>query len=195
MARRFAHVPRRSGSGGRFAPAYARIRVRLLRERLDGELAERLPADTTEFHSARARELSDALTRHELGLALRRVIMNAELPGASLSRAAVRHSDVASCREGLLGLAERLEGPGEVNPCGVARARLLLTDRMGPLYSGLSGVSLGEAVWWIADGLGVCPPHRWSCPVIMKLDPAHVAWTCGRCGLIATSDDRSVRPA
>jgi len=30
----------------------------------------------------------------------------------------------------------------------------------------------------------LCPPHRWGCPVIMKLDPEHVAWTCGRCGLV-----------
>ena len=35
----------------------------------------------------------------------------------------------------------------------------------------------------------LCPPHRWGCPVIMKLDPEHVAWTWGRCGLLATSDD------
>ena len=41
----------------------------------------------------------------------------------------------------------------------------------------------------------VCPPHRWGCPVIMKLDPEHFAWTCGRCGLVATSDDLGVRPA
>jgi hypothetical protein len=42
---------------------------------------------------------------------------------------------------------------------------------------------------------GRCPPHRWGCPVVMKLDPEHVAWTCGWCGLIATSDDLGVRPA
>jgi hypothetical protein len=42
--------------------------------------------------------------------------------------------------------------------------------------------------------LSVCPPHRWGCPVIMKLDPEHVAWTCGWCGLVATTDDPAVRP-
>jgi len=41
----------------------------------------------------------------------------------------------------------------------------------------------------------LCPSLRWGCPVIMELDPEHVAWTCGRCGLVATSDDLGVRPA
>ena len=127
MDRRCARESRRSGSDSRREPASARIRVRLLRHRLDRELASRWPA--------------------------------------------------------------------EVNPCGVARARMLLTDCLGPLYSDLSGPSIGEAVWWIADGLSLCPPHHWGCPVIMKLDPAHVAWTCGRCGRIATSDDPAVSPA
>jgi hypothetical protein len=40
-----------------------------------------------------------------------------------------------------------------------------------------------------------CPPHTWDSPVIMKRDPEHVAWTCGRCGEIALTDDLAVRPA
>jgi ribosomal protein S27AE len=68
-------------------------------------------------------------------------------------------------REGLLGLAERLEDGKPVHPGGVERARRL------------------------------CPPHQWGCPVIMKADPEHVAWTCGRCGHIAVTDDAAVRPA
>jgi hypothetical protein len=40
-----------------------------------------------------------------------------------------------------------------------------------------------------------CPPHDWRCPVIMKLDPDHVAWTCARCGAMALSDDLALRPA
>ena len=41
----------------------------------------------------------------------------------------------------------------------------------------------------------LCPPHEWRCPVIMKLDPDHVAWTCARCGAMALSDDLALRPA
>jgi hypothetical protein len=45
------------------------------------------------------------------------------------------------------------------------------------------------------DGLQPCPPHAWGCPVIMKVDPEHVAWTCGRCGAITLTQDLAVRPA
>jgi len=31
-----------------------------------------------------------------------------------------------------------------------------------------------------------CPPHTWGCPVVMKVDPRSVAWTCAGCGAIAT---------
>lgn len=195
MDPRHVREPRRSGSAGRFAPAYARFRARLWRHRLDDELAQRCPAVATELHRIRARELCDPLTRHELGLALRRVVVDAERPGVFVNRAPVRRDAVLEWREGLLGVAERLEGPAELNACGVARVSLLITDGTGPLYSSLSGASVGDAVWWIADGLRVCPPHRWGCPVIVKLDPDHVAWTSGRCGEVATSDHVGVKPA
>jgi hypothetical protein len=94
-----------------------------------------------------------------------------------------------------LGLAERLERPVEVNPTGVARVLMLLTDGSGPLYNPARDRSVGEALWWVADGLALCPPHRWDCPVIMKLDPEHVAWTCARCGSVATTEDPGVSPA
>jgi hypothetical protein len=195
MYRRRAREPRRTRPRTRCAPAGARVRARLLRHRIDSQLAERWPPDATELHRIRARELSDPLTRHEVALALRRVTLDAEGPGVILSRAPVRRAAVLAWREGLLGLAEQLEGPAEVNPCGVARARLLITDGTGPLYSFLSGASVGDAVWRIADGLRLCPPHRWGCPVIAKRDPEHVTWTCGRCGLVATSSELEVRPA
>ena len=82
-----------------------------------------------------------------------------------------------------------------MNPRGVARALLLLTDGAGPLYSAGAERSLSEAVWWVADGLQWCPPHAWGCPKVMKIDPDRVAWTCGRCGAIATTGDPAVKPA
>ena len=33
---------------------------------------------------------------------------------------------------------------------------------------------------------GGCPPHIWGCPVVMKVDPRSVAWTCASCGAIVT---------
>jgi hypothetical protein len=62
---------------------------------------------------------------------------------------------VLSSREGLLGLAERLDSPDPVNPCGVARALVLLTDGAGPLYSPGAADRLRDAVWWVADGLAL----------------------------------------
>ena len=29
-----------------------------------------------------------------------------------------------------------------------------------------------------------CPPHDRRCPVQMKTEPGHVAWTCAKCGAI-----------
>jgi hypothetical protein len=135
------------------------------------------------------------LTRHELAIWLRRIVADAEHPRAALRSAPVCRAAVLSWREGMLGLAQRLEQPGTVNPCGVARVLVMLSDRSGPLYRPERERLLGELVWWVTEGLMTCPPHRWACPVIMKLDPEHAAWTCGRCGAIARTDDAAVRPA
>jgi hypothetical protein len=39
-----------------------------------------------------------------------------------------------------------------------------------------------------------CPPHDWSCPVLMKLDPQSVAWTCKGCGAILKAPVGEPRP-
>jgi hypothetical protein len=65
----------------------------------------------------------------------------------------VRRPSVLAWREALLGLAERLEQPVPLDPCGVARALVLLTDGGGPFYNAGADRSMGDAVWWIADGL------------------------------------------
>jgi hypothetical protein len=140
-------------------------------------------------------QLAAALTRHELALSIRRIVLNAECAAAASPDAPAGAAAILATRAGLLGLAERLEDGKPVHPGGVERARTLLSDPRGPLYRGDPEHSLIEMIWWIADGLGLCPPHQWSCPVIMKADPEHVAWTCGRCGHIAVTDDAAVRPA
>jgi hypothetical protein len=139
--------------------------------------------------------LAAALTRHELALSMRRVVLHAESPAAASPDAPACAAAILPAREGLLGLAERLEDGRPVHPGGVERARTLLSDPTGPLYCADPEHSLIEMLWWIADGLRLCPPHQWSCPVTMKADPEHVAWTCGRCGHIAVTDDAAVRPA
>lgn len=39
-----------------------------------------------------------------------------------------------------------------------------------------------------------CSPHTWDCPVLMKLDPSAVAWTCAGCGAIVTAPVGAPRP-
>jgi len=75
--------------------------------------------------------------------------MSAAVP---LSRRVVVH-----WRESLLGVAERLERPEPVNPRGVARVLMLLTDGSGPLYDPAAADRMSDAVWWIADGLALDP--------------------------------------
>jgi hypothetical protein len=188
-----------SREGGSVEPLRLGVRDRefLDRSGLDRELAEGCACDGLNDRGRRARQLANPLTRHELAISLRRVVAGVEQPRAALFRSgiAARRESVAQCREGLLGLAERLEHPAPVNRCGVARTLILLTDAAGPLLSCASVRSLSEAIWWVADGLQLCPPHRWGCLVIMKVDLEHVGWTRGPCGAIAVSDDPAVRPA
>jgi len=102
---------------------------------------------------------------------LREIVDDAEQPyrvlkAVPLRRAQVlvplRSGEVLRWREGLLGVAERLDGPAPVHPCGVARARVLLSDGMGALYNPSPQRSLGDAIWWIAEGLEVlaAEPHE-----------------------------------
>jgi hypothetical protein len=168
--------------------------VFLRRLRLDRELAEHGVASRA--GAVRAAQLQDPAARRRLGRSLRRSVAEAESPRLALFSPTVPlpRDIVLPLREALLGLAERLEQPGPVNPCGVARVILLLTDGQGPLYNRGSERSLSDAVWWIADGLQLCPPHAWGCPVRTELDPDRVCWTCARCGVLAYTR-QAVRPA
>jgi hypothetical protein len=64
---------------------------------------------------------------------------------------------VSPWRQGLLGLAERLERAEPVNACGVARVIVLLTDGGSPVYDPFPARSMSEMIWWIADGLRLLP--------------------------------------
>lgn len=177
--------------------ASLRIRVKLRHHRLDRELADGCAPDSSDDRALRAGQLVDVGTRRKHARALRRIVAEAEAPRATRLGAGVPicRDAVIESREGLLGLADRLGQPAALNPCGVARLLALLEDGSGPLFNSGAERSLGNALWWIVDGLQPCPPHDWGCPVIMKLDPDHVAWTCGRCGAIALTDDPAVRSA
>lgn len=172
-----------------------RLHVFLRRLRLDRELAEGPVASRA--GAVRAAQLKAPAARRRLARSLRRSVTEAENPRLALFSPAVPlpRDVVLPLREALLGLAEHLEQPGPVNPCGVARLVLLLTDGHGPLYNQRSQHSLSDALWWIADGLQLCPPHAWGCPVRTERDPDRVCWTCARCGVLAYTRHTAVRPA
>jgi hypothetical protein len=132
-----------------------RLRVRLRRGRLDRGLADGLCTEASEDVSLRAAQLADLPTRRHVAGSLRRLVRHAELPPQARLGTAVPvcRRSVLRWREGLLGLAERLDDPAPVNPCGVARALVLLSDGGSPFYNPREARGMGEAVWWVADGL------------------------------------------
>ncbi len=179
------------------SPLRLRLRVGLHRRRLDREIAEGRDFAGSPEPALRATQLTNFAARSRLARALRRAVADADpsRPPQLGVAVPVCRPAVLAWGEGLLGLAETLERFGPLNPCGVARTLELITDGTGPLYNRAPQRSLGELLWWIADGLQPCPPHAWASPVIMKTDPEHVAWTCARCGTIALTDDLAVKPA
>ena len=173
-----------------------RVHVRVHRWRIDHELAaSRGRADSNAF-ALRASQLATPNSRRRIARALRATAVSARRrhPGPLCSAVPLRPG-AEQWGEALVGLAERLERPVALNVCGIARALEFLSDGAGPLYNSNCAISIEDAIWRIADGLALCPPHAWGCPVTMKIDPGHVAWTCSRCGAIATTGDQAVRPA
>jgi hypothetical protein len=132
-----------------------RLRVRLRRGRLDRQLADGLAPDAFRDRALRATQLAGMPTRRQVARSLRRLVAHAERPPTGLIGSAVPvcRRSVLRWREGLLGLAERLEQPTPLDPSGVARALVLLTDGGGPFYDERAPRSMADAVWWIADGL------------------------------------------
>jgi hypothetical protein len=132
-----------------------RLRVRLHRHLLDHQLADGLDPMELADRAVRAGQLAAMPARRRTARSLRGVVKAAgDPPGLPLTAAIpVSRGAVLAWRQALLGLAERLERPEPVNPCGVARALVLLTDGVGPLYHRGAAGSMGDAVWWIADGL------------------------------------------
>jgi hypothetical protein len=130
--------------------------VQLHKFRLDRQVADGFGRDPIEDRALRASQLARVRTRRRLARSLRAGVKDAENPAAArLSAVPVSRRTVLSWRESLIGLAERLEGDDPVNPCGVARVLVLLTDGTGPLYNPEAADRMSDAVWWIADGLAL----------------------------------------
>jgi hypothetical protein len=186
----------REGARAPRPPMRLRLRVRRRHRRLDDDLARGVAATLSAELTLRARQITDRRSRHHLASSLRRLVAEAQNPwGALVSPVPLCRRAILEWSGGLLGLADRLVAPEPVTASAAARVLVLLTDVTGPVYNPAPRRSLEEMIWWVADGLQLCPPHRWGCPVVMKIDPEHVAWTCARCGAIALTQDPSVKPA
>jgi hypothetical protein len=131
-----------------------RLRVALRRRRLNHEIATGSDPAMSAERALRARQLCKPVSRRRAARALRSAVADVDRPHYGISAAVpVSRVAVSEWREGLLGVADVLDSADPVDPCGVARAYELVTDGGGPLYSRLSGHSLGERLWWISDGL------------------------------------------
>jgi len=136
-------------------PLRLRLRVLFRRHGLDHQLAAgREPASSAEL-GLRARQLENPVARRRLARSLRGAVADAHASpvGCHGSFSLVDRSAVIEWGEGLLGLAEALEQPQSLNPCGIARTVELITDGGGPLYNSAARSSLGDRLWWVADGL------------------------------------------
>lgn len=174
-----------------------RLRVLLHRHRIDEQLAEGSGRGRPAELALRASQLCERRSRSRLARGLRRIVARTENPGNGWLRTAIpmHRPAVVQWREGLLGLAERLERPEAMSASAVARVQLLLCDGTGPLFNSGAPRSLGAALWWVADAWEQeCSAHHWRCPIVSKLDIDHVTWTCAHCGATAISVDAATRP-
>lgn len=122
-------------------------------------------------------------TRHVAAQALRDLVVDAEEarldhPSGPMDECLVA---IIDWRHGLRAIADLLDSSAAVGSTGARRALALVdaTQRRT-----LDSPMLSELVWWVMDGVQVCPPHEWGCPIVAKLAPDEVTWTCRRCGAI-----------
>jgi hypothetical protein len=132
-----------------------RMQVRMHRGSLDQMIAQGVGIVPSPALALRLDQLSDPRIRQRAAKSLRGAIVAARRqvhptlnPAVPVARRAINE-----CSGAIEYVAEMLEGPGEVDPRGVARAFELITDGSGPLYGGNPNRTLASALWWVADGL------------------------------------------
>jgi hypothetical protein len=136
-------------------PLALRLRVYITRGMLDRRIAAGGPYWSSATLALRAGQLVDPRTRRQTARALYGIVRYVERLGARpvLSAVVVDRRAVLRGRHAILGLAERLEGEAPAAARGVALARVLLTDGVGPLFNRNSQQTVIEAIWGIEDAL------------------------------------------
>ena len=121
---------------------------------LDQALAGGVCPDTSATLSIRAHRLIGLATRRALARELRDVVDRAGRPREPFDNGIrVCAIEVLDARDAIEDLASRLDDRAPVEPAGVARARLLLRDGAGPLYSASYPGGLRQAVLVAIDAL------------------------------------------
>lgn len=113
-----------------------RLLVRARGFKLDRALAKGADPDSSLAYSLRAQTLITPRSRRSLARQVRATIRTAELPPAPARCAvvSVRRHEITLERPALEELAAILDGPGPVDPRGVACVAMMLHDGASPLY-------------------------------------------------------------
>jgi hypothetical protein len=135
VARRWASVPARSRRRGAIAAALLRsVVARVAASRLDARLAAGEDPLSDVVLACRSRRLVSGRSRRRLARGLERAW--SVPPGQAVLSAAVAVDEraVEVARPALQQLASALRSRADVEPCGVAIARILLTEPCSALY-------------------------------------------------------------
>jgi len=149
------HRNGRAGSASPRASVKLRLRVYATRGALDRQIASGRPVLSTPPLALRAQQLTEPCTRRQVARALRRIVDYADqhTAGRAFSAVVVEPTAVKRARHPLLGLAERLESPAQLNPAGIARSQVLITDGLSPLFDRNCPQTVTQAIYEVQDVL------------------------------------------
>jgi|SRR5215211_299366 len=132
-----------------------RFRVRWRRRPLMRSLAGGADPSCDERLLLLASTLTRRRERCHIARGIERVVSSADDPHLYWTSAAPCDTgQVLDARKELLELARRLRSDEPVNPCGVARAELLLTDYASPLQGTIRALTVREAANRAISALG-----------------------------------------
>jgi hypothetical protein len=155
------HRHNRSVSASAGAPLKLRLRVYVTRGTLDRQIASGRPYLSTPTLALRAQQLAEPRTRRQVARTLREIVEHADrrTAGRVLSAVVVEPIAVRRARHPILGLAERLESTARLNPAGVARAQVLITDALSPLFDRHCPRTATQAIYEVQDALEAELPY------------------------------------
>jgi hypothetical protein len=119
----------------------------------------------------------------ETAHAIRELVAAAEDAGTPRAHATTPASAAAirTWAEALYGIADRFDTGRQSWRAQERTLGLIATATTQELQRD----TLEELIWSVADDMQMCPPHDWDCPIVSKVDPERVTWTCRNCGAIA----------